>query len=460
MIMRPRGWTTIFTGLSAGISIKGTNNCTRLIICCNHNGPDPDSKARNAGRYSSTLYSDDHGITWNAGENVKPPGSTECNIGQNKEGIWMYSRLWNQGTGPILTHGIAKSLDFGKTFPTGLKSYGTVWPQPDCEGTIRVTEDCFFLSSPYGTGRMNMTLSRSCGRIPAEPADWNHVVLWPGPSAYSSMEASSQYLYVAYERGSDSSFKQLNAFSSEAVKRFGHFILPQFMMDPNYTNLNQGSYGTVPRRVFEAQIDILRQVESNPDGFLRSNIKGDGGKGKFQSLIDNARRLLAKFISAEDRDLVFVENASSGLNAVLRSVTRFFSSTQYPNERAKKVLYLDLAYGEVQEIMKYLAGDIDGAAKGTLHEQLVLLNTSELFPDNISDDSIIDLINKTIRNHPDIGFASFSHIVSIPGIILPIKRIVKLCHDHGILVLVDGAHAPGQIHINVTDIGADFYVGN
>lgn len=194
------------------------------------------------------------------------------------------------------------------------------------------------------------------------------------------------------------------------------------------------------------------QVDRNPDGFFRSNITGAGEKAVFQKLLDEARAALAGYIGASAEDVAFVDNASHGLNAVLRSATAFL--------KKKKVLCLSIAYGEVLEILRFLEGDFGGAANGTQHERIAQVDVSPIFAPgaDLSEDALVELIEPHLTN--DIGLASFSHIASIPGIILPVKRLAKLCHDRGILVLIDGAHVPGQLRLNVTDVGADFYVGN
>lgn len=251
-LMVKNNWTTIFTGLSAGFTLAvpsagshagaaANSSCaaakSRLLVCSNHNGPASPggSIGRNAGRYSSTIYSDDGGETWLAGTDVGPAGSTECNVGSTtRGGVFMYSRLWNQGAGKP-TFGIAQSNDGGVTFPKGFSNAGMDWPQPDCEGTMRVGtstassssyssssspssssslsgagEPCFMLSAPYGKGRANMTLSHTCGDV---PGTWVHDrVLWQGPAAYSAMDTSldGSTLFVAYERGTKSPYEEIH----------------------------------------------------------------------------------------------------------------------------------------------------------------------------------------------------------------------------------------------------------
>jgi hypothetical protein len=216
---------SMFTGLSAGFTLDPSfGHGNRLLVCCNHNGPDnKDPKVLNAGRYSSTIFSDNGGQTWQMGENVGPAGSTECNLASSREGVFMYSRMWNQGKGDLKTYGIAgPSKDGGKTFPSkGFISSGIDWPQPDCQGTMRKVAsgtgaECWALTAPYGTKRANMTLSYSCGYYPGgTPPDlsWQQDrVLWAGPSGYSSMDTSRDGLtyFVLYERGEKGPYETLH----------------------------------------------------------------------------------------------------------------------------------------------------------------------------------------------------------------------------------------------------------
>ena len=104
-LMKPTNLTTIFTGLSAGLTLDPSfGHGNRLLVCANHDGPDAKhAKDKNHGRYSSSVFSDDAGATWKMGENVGPPGSTECNLATSREGVFMYTRMWDQGGSPLKT---------------------------------------------------------------------------------------------------------------------------------------------------------------------------------------------------------------------------------------------------------------------------------------------------------------------------------------------------------------------
>lgn len=247
---------------------------------------------------------------------------------------------------------------------------------------------------------------------------------------------------------------------ARAVPPFGKAMLSEFNMDPTIINLNQGSYGVMAKDVLEGQIAMLRNVERSPEAWFRFQLESDGTEeceAEFQCQLTAARKAWAAYLGVNDKDIVFVPNASGGINAVIRSMAQLFQ-----DKGKVKMMYLDTAYGMVKETLAFVAGQVAGAANGTLHEQLVSIDTTSLYP-NFSDDGLLKLLEQALddpKNKDTIAMACFSHITSIPGTILPIKRMVEACHKRGVLVLVDGAHVPGQIVLNVTDVGADFYVGN
>ena len=215
---------------------------------------------------------------------------------------------------------------------------------------------------------------------------------------------------------------------------FGHEMLREFGFEPGYVNLNHGSYGSAPRVVTAAAAEATAACEANPDAFYRFN----GLFPQYEAL----RQRLAAYIGSGINDTVMVENASQGVNAVLRSLAR-----SAPAAPRGKILLLSTAYYMVKQTAAYLApGD-----------QTVIVNIS--LP--LTDAAVLSAVSAALEAHPgEIYVASFSHIISVPGAILPVKSLTELCHSHGVLVLIDGAHALGQVPVDVRDIGADFWLGN
>lgn len=216
---------------------------------------------------------------------------------------------------------------------------------------------------------------------------------------------------------------------------FGHSLLPDFAFRQGYVCLNHGSYGSVPRVVTENMSKWSAQAEESPDAWFRSGL-GVRNVFDFQ---DDARSRMASYIGGRFNDTVFVDNASGGVNAVLRSLARSMPAGQ-------KILILNTAYFMVKMCLAYLEpGDT------------LLVNIS--LPG--SDAEIIATVGAALAaNAGSIYAASLSHIVSVPGMILPVAQLISLCHAHGVMVLVDGAHALGQVPVNVAALGADFWLGN
>jgi selenocysteine lyase/cysteine desulfurase len=171
-------------------------------------------------------------------------------------------------------------------------------------------------------------------------------------------------------------------------------------------------------------------MEANTDRFFRYEM--------YQK-VDVVRAIVANHVGANEEDIVFVINASHGVNAILRSLLLPSGS---------KFLYFNLAYTMVKNTLYYISEEFQN--------QLVEVNVT--FP--VSYSKIVGQVVEALEKNPEVKVACFSHITSVPALILPIKELTEECHKRGVMVLVDGAHAMGQIPINITDLGADFYLSN
>jgi len=203
-----------------------------------------------------------------------------------------------------------------------------------------------------------------------------------------------------------------------------------------YVNLNHGSFGSTPRVVLEAQRAFTQQMEAMPDPWFRAGTDG------YRQLVVEARQMMADYMNVTDpADLTIVENASSGVNAVFRSMK--FNA-------GDKILITSTAYSMVKNLCHYL-GERYGVITVTV--QLVFPLTS--------NDDILRPVAAAIAEHgSSIKLASFSHIDSVPGFILPASELVRLCRASGIRTFIDGAHAIGQIPINIAEMDPDYYVTN
>jgi isopenicillin-N epimerase len=188
----------------------------------------------------------------------------------------------------------------------------------------------------------------------------------------------------------------------------------QFLLDPEVVHLNHGGYGACPAPVFEAYQRFQRELERNPSEFL--------GR-RFHELSGEARAELAMFVGARPDDLVFVPNATSGLNAAIRSLRLA------PDD---EVLTTRHEYGAVTRTWEFVGA------------RLVYAEPEEL----------ADAIGPRTRA------VCVSHITSPTGLVLPVEKICAAAREAGVLSIVDGAHAPGQLPLDLEVLGADLYAGN
>ncbi|CAM9330703.1 unnamed protein product [Phaeothamnion confervicola] len=229
----------------------------------------------------------------------------------------------------------------------------------------------------------------------------------------------------------------------------------EFLLADGYKNFNHGSFGAVPSRVMAAKRALEDRAEARPDVWMRTD---------YYKYIDEARRLIAEHANADVADVVLVENASAAVNAVLRSL---------PWAAGDGILLLSTAYKMVRNVAQFLV-DAHGVriveAKvplplGGPEDVLAALDaaldaagtvTAGIRPETwaAADDGSAAAVRNPVR------IAVVSHLTSNPAAVLPVAEIIRRCHARGIPVLVDGAHAVGQLPINLTALGAEYYVSN
>ena len=199
---------------------------------------------------------------------------------------------------------------------------------------------------------------------------------------------------------------------------------PGFLLDPDVAYLNHGSYGACPESVFAEYQRLQLELERAPtDFFTRRVFTGFWGADDGSGLLTVARAALAAFLGARGDDLVFVPNATSGLNAVIRSLRLG------PED---EVLTTAHEYGAITRTWQFAGA------------RLVVCEPAELAE----------------RIGPWTRAVSVSHITSPTALVFPVDEICAAAREHGALAIVDGAHAPGQVPVDLGALGADVYAGN
>ena len=200
-------------------------------------------------------------------------------------------------------------------------------------------------------------------------------------------------------------------------------------LDPSVTFLNHGSYGACPLPVQHAQQRFREQLERQPLRFFMR---------EFEALLDASRRSLAAFVGTQPDELVFVPNATTGVNAVLRSLS--FNS-------GDELLTTNQEYNACRNALDFIASRT-GAT--------VVIATIP-FPLE-SPDQIVEAVIERVSAKTRL--ALLDHVTSKTGLIFPIQQLVNELTARNVDTLVDGAHAPGMVPLNLHEIGATYYTGN
>ena len=200
-------------------------------------------------------------------------------------------------------------------------------------------------------------------------------------------------------------------------------------LDPDIAFLNHGSFGAAPRPVLAAQQAWRDRMEHEPVRFFSHDL---------EPAMDRARAALGAFAGADPDDLAFVPNATAGTNTILRSL-RFGPGDE--------LLTTDHAYNAAKNAMEYVA-ERDGA-------RVVIAPVA--FP-GTSPASVMEAVLGAATGRTRL--AVIDHVTSATALVFPIERLVAELTARGIETLVDGAHAPGQMQLDVPALGATYYTAN
>jgi isopenicillin-N epimerase len=202
-----------------------------------------------------------------------------------------------------------------------------------------------------------------------------------------------------------------------------------WLLDPEVTFLNHGSFGSCPQPVLDVQGDFRRRFEREPVRFVDRMLEG---------LLDETRVSVGAFVGADPEDLAFVANATTGVNTVLQSL---------PLGKADDLVVTDHAYNACRNALDHCA-ERTGA-----RVQVVRVPFPVRDPDEILA-SVLSVITPRTR------LALLDHVTSPTALIFPVARLVRELTARGVETLIDGAHAPGMVPLDLRAIGATYYTAN
>jgi len=211
--------------------------------------------------------------------------------------------------------------------------------------------------------------------------------------------------------------------------QFGHIRRPDFLLAEGIDHLNHGSYGATPRSVLDAAQRWRLEMEADPSTFFRRDLPG---------LLRGAAERVAAFLGGKGKDWAFVENATSGLNAIIASLELV------PGD---ELLCLSQVYGAIGNALRRHAGRC-GARPISVEMPVPFTDPAPL----------LEAISAAIG--PKTRLACFDHITSAGAVVLPVREMAALCRERGVPVAIDGAHAPAQLALDVPALDVDWYVGN
>jgi len=201
----------------------------------------------------------------------------------------------------------------------------------------------------------------------------------------------------------------------------------QFQLDPKFIYLNHGSFGACPKPIFKERDKWQKEIEKQPVSFIED---------RAIELLDWSREKLGSFINCNKDDLVYFPNPTTAMNMVIKSLDLG------PGD---EVLSSNHEYGAVEKTWDFVS-----RKKGFTYKKIDI-------PIPFNKEDFLDRIKNNINNNTKIIF--LSHITSPTAIIFPIEEICTLAKELGIISIIDGAHSPAHIHLDIKALGADIYTG-
>ncbi len=205
-------------------------------------------------------------------------------------------------------------------------------------------------------------------------------------------------------------------------------MIDKFNLNKDITFLNHGSFGACTKKVMNEYIQYQYQLENQPVDFIEK---------KVPKLLALSRSKLADFLNTSSDDIVLLDNPTTAINEVIRSLQL---------DRGDEIITTDHEYGAMDKAWEFIT-----EKKGANYKRVELP-----FPIESSKDIFSTIVN-SISQKTKILF--ISHITSPTGIIFPVEDLCKYARENNIITIIDGAHVPGHIQLDIKDLNPDFYIG-
>ncbi|KAK9793523.1 putative Pyridoxal phosphate-dependent transferase [Seiridium cardinale] len=226
--------------------------------------------------------------------------------------------------------------------------------------------------------------------------------------------------------------------ADKPLLELGPQLLQHFSFEPGYHNLNHGSFGASPREIQSRLHHYQDLAEARPDPFIRYDLP---------KLLDECRAAVAQLLSAPVDAVVFVTNATVGVNTVLRNL-------RWNDDNKDEILYFNSIYGACGKTIDYIVESNNGRVSSR--------EISLAYP--CEDEDIVGAFKSAVQRSKLAGkrakICVYDTVSSLPGVRFPFEDVTKACKELGVLSLIDGAQGIGQIKIDLGTLDPDFFVTN